>query len=619
MDNRVSALIPGQFPEHFRNEGSGLVSFTKLYFEFLECVKINYEPTLAVWNNFVVGDELYCEESKSTGTIRSQDSENNILFIDFKVDTLPRVGESIVDFDGVGHGIITNITLNPLAASKKSLSMYDIDNTVDDFIRMFKSELAHNMPDAAVVNKKHLYKHIKEYYQTRGSLNSYKFLFNILFDENVEIDYPADQILKPSDNTWVRPMVLRVNNPSATSFKGRGIVGEESGATVTVEYEVAHKIGAIFVKDLYLKRDSLVGTFVINEYVMTSDPDTVSRARVHGVLSDTTITNKGHEYSANDVVTITPDSTGGVGASIIVESINSGIIERINITTAGSGYALNEVLVFDNSATGLQGDNFVSAVAHITKIGVSGEIEQVTLSNNGRGYQKYPTITITTAGGSLGVLTPIGTNVGSIRALKIVENGLQYKNIPSLALTGIGDGTATVSATVASTYNSVPFYFKYNKSFASDSIYIIDSYYYQPYSYIIKVNVAIDKWRYIIKRLVHPAGMTFFNIFDVQTEIANSVEEIYTYLEENIEIIGQPGFELFFDNNDLNSQSDRVNFIDASGLNVVWISRLDLDTNPYAYIPSGQPGTDRVSIYTIDLKEDVTNNMTSSGNYFPAT
>ena len=58
----------------------------------------------------------------------------------------------------------------------------DIDTTLEDYIKFFKAELAHNYPIVSTdtTTERFLLKHIKEQYLAKGSESSYKLLFRLL-------------------------------------------------------------------------------------------------------------------------------------------------------------------------------------------------------------------------------------------------------------------------------------------------------------------------------------------------------------------------------------------------------------------------------------------------------
>ena len=80
-------------------------------------------------------------------------------------------------------------------------TLRDLDTTLDEYIRYFKSELASNIP-LTTVDSKFLLQHIKEQYNAKGSEASFKLLFRILFNKDVAIDYPSKQVLRASDGRY---------------------------------------------------------------------------------------------------------------------------------------------------------------------------------------------------------------------------------------------------------------------------------------------------------------------------------------------------------------------------------------------------------------------------------
>ena len=63
-----------------------------------------------------------------------------------------------------------------------------------------------------------------------------------------------------------------------------------------------------------------------------------------------------------------------------------------------------------------------------------------------------------------------------------------------------------------------PGYYINNDGFLDDAIYIQDSRYYQSYSYVIKIDEALDSYKTAVKNLIHPAGMAIFGEYDIRNE-----------------------------------------------------------------------------------------------------
>ena len=86
----------------------------------------------------------------------------------------------------------------------------DIDTTLDSFIQYFKDELAVNFP-AVIVDERNLYPKLKQIYTAKGTEDSFKTLFKLLYNKNLDILYPSQQILRISDGKWNQSTSIFVN------------------------------------------------------------------------------------------------------------------------------------------------------------------------------------------------------------------------------------------------------------------------------------------------------------------------------------------------------------------------------------------------------------------------
>ena len=89
------------------------------------------------------------------------------------------------------------------------LSFGDIDAVDLDFLVSFFEEFR-ILPKTIAVDERFIAKHIYDLYQTKGTVRSVKLLFKIIWGDDAEVDYPADQILRSSDGRWNHQKTITV-------------------------------------------------------------------------------------------------------------------------------------------------------------------------------------------------------------------------------------------------------------------------------------------------------------------------------------------------------------------------------------------------------------------------
>ena len=155
-------------------------------------------------------------------------------------------------------------------ATKNVLSYRMIDTTLDAYIAYFKEELLHTIPLDILADKALLAKHIKQFYRAKGSEKSFKLLFRILYNDDVDFYYPGTDILRASDGKWVINRTIRVvASDTVFGMEGFQIVGGNTDAIAIVERVQKFTSDGVEVMDLFLS--NIVGTFVSNEIVTSTN------------------------------------------------------------------------------------------------------------------------------------------------------------------------------------------------------------------------------------------------------------------------------------------------------------------------------------------------------------
>ena len=78
----------------------------------------------------------------------------------------------------------------------------DIDKASFEFVEYLQREFATSIPQQIQADPRKLYKQVNDIYRSKGSITSYQSLFNLLFNDEIELYYPRVDLLKPSDGKW---------------------------------------------------------------------------------------------------------------------------------------------------------------------------------------------------------------------------------------------------------------------------------------------------------------------------------------------------------------------------------------------------------------------------------
>jgi hypothetical protein len=216
----------------------------------------------------------------------------------------------------------------------------DINTTLDEYITYFQNTLLPSVPHSVVADKRLLAKYVKYYNVTRGSLSSYKLLFRTLYNEPVEVYYPADQMLKVSDGDWNLDRYL-VTSYDINNYKfiGRTIQGQESRAEALVEDVVGRVIRNRDVMQLIVS--NVKGSF--NHLEPVKILGEVSGGSGHAPIVEAGISrlqiiSPGGEYTKGDVVKLLSNKVGDFGKVVVTDTIDLGGSITFSITDGGSGY-----------------------------------------------------------------------------------------------------------------------------------------------------------------------------------------------------------------------------------------------------------------------------------------
>ena len=130
-------------------------------------------------------------------------------------------------------------TANVLNQSGELANANDIDFANDYYIEQLKKELLPFLPKDIALDKRKFLKFAIDFYQAKGTLNSVKFLIRTLFNENIDIYLPGDDVLRASDGRWALPLALRIDTADLNIFnitktKINGVISKSTAVVESV-------------------------------------------------------------------------------------------------------------------------------------------------------------------------------------------------------------------------------------------------------------------------------------------------------------------------------------------------------------------------------------------------
>ena len=248
----------------------------------------------------------------------------------------------------------------------------DIDRTLDSFIDYFRKEFMLNIPKEVMTDKRLLVKHIRDFYRTRGSAESYKFLFRMLYGQEIEFYYPGDDILRASDGRWKREVRLRVSAPfskNPRNLEGKTIRGVTSGATAYIQDIIGTTALGIEVFDM--TAENIVGTFLDGERVVNIEEPT-NYATINsqvGSIIDVNIKSGGSFHNLGDSLVISGAGSTEDATATVTEVTNKGGGVTVKIAKRGGGYTKENTKVI---VTGGDGKDFEVGIASWKRQTIAG-------------------------------------------------------------------------------------------------------------------------------------------------------------------------------------------------------------------------------------------------------
>jgi hypothetical protein len=222
-----------------------------------------------------------------------------------------------------------------LDSSQNTYENFYLDSSDADFLKFFTKRIIPNIPQDALIDKRLITKYARQFYQSKGSEESFKFLFHAIYGQSVDIYYPKVDLFRTSSATWLGQHALKIYtpDPAILGIKGRKLIGQTSGASCIVQSVDS------YLDHFVVSVDNPFGIFLVDEVVFVEpvNGDSVVYARTLGQVNSYRVDFGGIGYSVGEILTY----AGGDGQDLVVvvsDVSDGGAIKKLSIMDGGFGY-----------------------------------------------------------------------------------------------------------------------------------------------------------------------------------------------------------------------------------------------------------------------------------------
>ena len=222
----------------------------------------------------------------------------------------------------------------------------DIDTTLSSFLVFFKKKYLADLPLDTVIDTRFIIKHVTDLYKRKGTQESLELLFQLFYNEQIEVFYPANNILMPSASVWGGDTYLEMNPVFVVDGypiqKGDRIKGNISSASSFVDEIIFVNFTGSLVPLIYLSNTS--GKFLSDDSLEVTRGGVRTNAGklISGSISQITVEAEGRASGqvVGNRVKLVSDAYGNNATATIlsVSDTTTGQIE-FNIDDGGFGYA----------------------------------------------------------------------------------------------------------------------------------------------------------------------------------------------------------------------------------------------------------------------------------------
>jgi len=334
---------------------------------------------------------------------------------------------------------------NDLITKSKDLRyISDVDYSIAEFENNFFNTYASLIPRNVEVDKGTLIKQILPLYLAKGNQKSFQLLFRLLFNEEVEVIQPNQNILRASDGKWLIENAFRISQNVYSNYTGNGTKTTFKLAQVAAAETIAVYVNGVLkteATDYYVRKESRKLIFnsapannseikvLYNDFnfeILTNRKltglDSSATALVERVSQKTVNTVPIFELYVNKKTLLGEFTTGenatldiidpDDGSLIEIEVLGLASLRTINIINGGASYNVGDPVT-------ITGGNPTSSASAVVSEVFSGFINKIQALAGGAGFKVASNVYVIGSGaGSLslaiGAVDVSGQNTANV-------------------------------------------------------------------------------------------------------------------------------------------------------------------------------------------------------------
>ena len=251
----------------------------------------------------------------------------------------------------------------------------DVGSTLSEMIIYFKKKYMADLPQLDEQTTRVVIKNIMDLYRRKGTEAGIKLFFRMFYDEDVNINYPARHMLKPSDSQWKTGTFLQlfpnnndfISNNGANRYDYSTLLSKNVTGSISKATAIVDKINFVYLNKTLTPIVYLVnvkGKFVkYDEILCRLAGEDVSFGKLNGSAASMDINLDWGGTTGNNIGDIfSIRSKYGKGGTAIVTELQDEFTGTVDykILDGGWGYTVeNTRILVSNQSIVLQNEDFI--------------------------------------------------------------------------------------------------------------------------------------------------------------------------------------------------------------------------------------------------------------------